>query len=47
MLSGVTFFKLIKAKKLELQLASDYNKFIMNYKHENEDKVREIIVEII
>lgn len=47
MLSGVTFFELIKAKKLELQLASDYNKFIMKYKHESEGKVKEILAEII
>ena len=43
MINGVSFFELIKAKKLELQLASNYNNFIRDNKHSAEDDLKEII----
>lgn len=45
MLAGTTFFDLVKAKKLELQLASDYRKFIMDNKHEAEEQIQSILEE--
>jgi len=45
MLNGETFFDLIKAKKLEMQLASDYTTFIMDNKHEAEDEIKSILSE--
>ena len=45
MLAGTTFFDLVKAKKLELQLASDYRKFIMDNKHEAEEQIQTILEE--
>lgn len=43
---GTTFFELIKAKKLELQLASGYDKFIMDNKHSAEEEIKTIITSI-
>lgn len=40
---GTTFFELIKAKKLELQLASDYNQFIKDNKHTAEDELLKVL----
>ena len=45
MLDGTTFFDLVKAKKMELQLASDYKKFIMDNKHEAEEQIQSIVKE--
>lgn len=45
LLEGVTFFELIKAKKLELQLASDYTVFIKENRHEAEDEIKNILHE--
>ena len=45
LLSGVTFFELVKAKKLELQLASNYNTFLRDNKHEAEDQIKQILSE--
>lgn len=46
LLQGKTFFELIKAKKLEMQMASDYNNFIKDNKHSAEDEVKKIVGEI-
>lgn len=46
LLQGTTFFELVKAKKLEMQLASDYHNFIKDNQHEAENKIKEIITEI-
>lgn len=46
LLQGKTFFELIKAKKLEMQMASDYNNFIKDNKHIAEDEVKRIVGEI-
>ncbi len=46
LLQGKTFFELIKAKKLEMQMASDYNNFIKDHKHSAEDEVKKIVGEI-
>lgn len=46
LLQGKTFFELIKAKKLEMQMASDYNSFIKDNKHIAEDEVKRIVGEI-
>lgn len=43
MLDGTTFFDLVKAKKLEMQLASDYTNFITDNKHEAEDQIKAIL----
>ncbi len=43
LLNGKTFFDLIAAKKLEIQLASDYKKFIDKNRHEAESQVKEIL----
>lgn len=45
LLQGQTFFELIKAKKLEMQTASDYNNFISDNKHSAEDEIKKIIGE--
>lgn len=39
MLEGRTFFDLIKAKKLELQIASKYQNFLKDNVHENEEEI--------
>lgn len=46
LLQGTTFFELVKAKKLEMQLASDYHNFLKENQHEAENKIKEIITEI-
>lgn len=38
-----TFFELIKSKKLELQLASNYDNFLRDYHHVSENAIKEII----
>lgn len=43
MLNGETFFSLVKAKKLEMQLASDYTMFIKEHRHEAEDEIKSIL----
>ena len=45
MLEGTTFFDLVKAKKMEIQLASDYTKFLADNKHEAEEQVKTILSE--
>ena len=45
MLEGTTFFDLVKAKKLEIQLASDYTAFLVDNKHEAEEQVKTILSE--
>lgn len=42
LLEGITFFELVKAKKLELQLASNYETFISDNKHEAEEEIKMI-----
>ena len=46
LLEGVSFFDLVKAKKLELKLATDYHNFIKEKEHENREKLENIINEI-
>ena len=43
---GQSFFDLIKAKKLELRLSSEYNNFIKDYSHENSDYIKQIVQSI-
>lgn len=43
LLQGQTFFELIRAKKLEMQIASDYNNFINENKHSAEDEIKKIV----
>ena len=45
MLEGTTFFDLIKAKKMEMQLASDYTRFITDNKHEAEEEIKTILTD--
>ncbi len=45
MLEGTTFFDLVKAKKMEMQLASDYTTFLADNKHEAEEQVKTILSE--
>lgn len=47
LLEGVTFFDLIKAKKYEIQLASNYKNFIEENRHEAADDIKNIISECI
>ncbi len=46
LLQGTTFFELVKAKKLEMQLASNYCNFLKDNQHDSESKIKEIISEI-
>lgn len=46
LLDGVTFFELVEAKKLEMQLASNYNNFIKDNQHENSEEIKRIVAEI-
>lgn len=46
LLKGTTFFELIEAKKMELQLASTYETFINDNRHEAEDEIKTIITSI-
>ena len=43
MLEGNTFFDLIKAKMLEIKLASDYTTFLKDYKHSAEEQIKDIL----
>ena len=43
MLEGRIFFDLIKAKKLELQIASKYQNFLKDNVHENEEEIGKAI----
>lgn len=43
LLNGRTFFELIKAKKIELQMASDYHNFIIDNQHESAEEIKNII----
>lgn len=45
MLEGTTFFDLVKTKKMEMQLASDYTTFLADNKHEAEEEVKTILSE--
>lgn len=45
LLEGRTFFDLIKAKKLELQLASNYQNFLKDNMHESTDEINKTIQE--
>lgn len=40
---GQSFFELIKAKKLELRLASDFDCFLKEYQHDNSERIKRII----
>lgn len=46
LLEGVTFFELVKAKKLEIQLASSYETFITDNRHEAEEEIKAIVSSI-
>ena len=43
LLSGVPFLDLIKAKKLEANLASSFEQFLKTNRHEAEEQIKEII----
>ena len=43
MLEGVNFFELVKAKKLEMQLAANYTTFLKDNKHEAEEQIISIL----
>lgn len=43
---GHTFFELIKSKKLALQLSADYDEFLRENHHENEEYIRQFIKNI-
>lgn len=45
LLEGYTFFDLIKAKKLELQVASNYQNFLQENMHDNIEEIKSIIQE--
>lgn len=45
LLEGHTFFELIRAKKLELQMASNYQNFLQENTHENLNEIKSIIQE--
>lgn len=45
LLQGFTFFDLVKAKKLELQTASDYSNFVSENRHSAEDEIKQIVKE--
>ena len=40
---GISFFELVKSKKLALQLSSDYDYFIREYHHEGADSIKQKI----
>lgn len=42
---GVSFFELVKAKKMELKMASDYNNFIKDNEHANAEVIKNILLE--
>lgn len=43
MLEGHTFFELVQAKILELQMSSSYQNFLEDNKHEKIDEIKELI----
>lgn len=43
LLEGRTFFELVKAKKLELQLASNYQNFLSDNEHESVEEISKVI----
>jgi len=43
---GRSIFDLIKSKKLAIQCASTYDSFLTDYKHENENEIKEVIQKI-
>lgn len=45
MLDGITFFDIVKAKKMEVQLASDYTTFLKDNKHEAEEQIKKILID--
>ena len=45
MLEGMTFFELVKAKKMAMQLAADYTTFLTDNKHEAEAQIKSILSE--
>lgn len=45
MLDGTTFFDIVRAKKMEMQLASDYTRFLTDNKHEAEEQIKTILVD--
>lgn len=45
MLDGYTFFDIVKAKKLEMQLASDYTTFLKDNKHQAEEQIKSILID--
>ena len=45
MLDGYTFFDIVKAKKLEMQLASDYTTFLKDNKHQAEEQIKNILID--
>ena len=45
MLEGTTFFDLVQAKKMEMQLASKYSRFLSKNKHAAEEQIKAIISE--
>jgi len=46
MAKGVSFFDLVAAKKLELQTASNYTRFIETNRHSAESKVKDVLAEL-
>lgn len=46
LLERATFFELLRAKMLELRLASDYHHFLKENRHENEEQIKNIIKDI-
>lgn len=40
---GQSFFELIKAKKLELRLASDFERFLNDYQPDSSERIKQII----
>ena len=45
LLEGTTFFELIRAKKIEMQIASNYLNFIKDNKHEAQEQIQKILKE--
>ena len=45
LLEGISFFDIVKAKKMEMQLASDYTNFLTENKHAAEEEVKTALIE--
>ena len=41
--NGDSFFSLIKAKKIAMQLSSTYESFLQDYQHDNTDSIKRIV----